>query len=451
MGHFGQSSYQGESDEGNDAPDDPGDGPLRPRADAGAVVAGEEAQFAARCDEVRQADRQEYLLMREWLSACLEPSMFVSMPFLDDGHKKVLFAQVLAVNPIVKTVEMFKEEGNEDNQESFKIAVQAYDTWAQVNFGPGALGDHADMFTMSEPTDVDSIKDLAATPGDRAMYFRWLAEESDVELCTHLWQPRHLAPPRSWTLGHPRLLTLCLLGALPGMGFVGEACVTEHDPETIVRCVIAAAGLFAAGVTSFKSNRSTAFYAYLLRHSKLPPHGVTTKQLQVLVQGTNSEEQPAVQEALNESVTSAAPWKSLMEINRDEAAEIPVAGATGGGDAVPMPEPVDDVHPVVVDEVDADEAAWPEILEGVRLLKRKGKHDSGWSYFDRLAVSCPNPDHVRCSRSRSVALQMDVLGRNAPLCFLGVWLQVAWLTEAEHRACMPDIGSMRLYKDAAGI
>ena len=118
-------------------------GLLRPRADAGAVVAGEEAQFAARCDEVRQADRQEYLLMREWLSACLEPSsMFVSMPFLDDGHKKVLFAQVLAVNPIVKTVEMFKEEGNEDNQESFKIAVQAYDTWAPVNFDPGALGDH---------------------------------------------------------------------------------------------------------------------------------------------------------------------------------------------------------------------------------------------------------------------------------------------------------------------
>ena len=140
MGHFGQSSYLGESDEGNGAPDDPGDGPLRPRADA----AGEEAQFAARCDEVRQADRQEYLLMREWLSACLEPSMFVSMPFLDDGHKKASFAQVLAVNPIVKTVDMFKEVGNEDNPESFKIAEQAYDRWAPVNFDPGALGDHAE-------------------------------------------------------------------------------------------------------------------------------------------------------------------------------------------------------------------------------------------------------------------------------------------------------------------
>ena len=110
-------------------------------------------------------------------------------------------------------------------------------------------------------------------------------------------------------------------------------------------------------------------------------------------------------------------FPSLLSLLAYEAAEIPVAGAAGGGDAVPMPEPVDDVHPVAVDEVEADGAAWPEILEGVRLLKRKGKHDSGWSYFDRLAVSCPNPEHVRCSRSRSVALQMDVLGRNAPLCF----------------------------------
>ena len=139
------------------------------------------------------------------------------------------------------------------------------------------------------------------------MYFHWLAEESDVELCTHLWQRSHLATSRSWTLGHPRLPTLCLLDALAGMGFVGEACVIEHDP-----CVIAAAGLLAAGVTSFKSNRSTAFYAYLLRHTKLPPHAVTTKQLQALVKVSNSEEQPVVQEALNESVPSAAPWKRWM-------------------------------------------------------------------------------------------------------------------------------------------
>ena len=241
-GHFGQSSYQGESDERNDAPDDPGDAQLRPRADVGAVVAGGEAQFAARCDEVRQADRQEYLLMRREV-----------VRLLGAVHVRVdAISQRRPQEGLIRTGAGCESDcqdggdvqGRKDNPESFKIAVQAYDTWLPVNFDPGALGDHAEVFTMSEPSDADSIKDLAATPGDRAMYFHWLAEESDVESCTHLWQPRHLAPPRS-------------------------------------------------------------------------------------------------------------------------------------------------------------------------------------------------------------SLQMDVLGRNAPLYFLGVWLQAAWLTEAEHRACMPDIGSMQLYKDAA--
>ena len=68
-------------------PDDLGDGPPRPRADAWAVVAGEEAQLVSRGDDVHQ-DRQEFLLMRAWLFAFLEPSTFVSMPSLDDGHKK---------------------------------------------------------------------------------------------------------------------------------------------------------------------------------------------------------------------------------------------------------------------------------------------------------------------------------------------------------------------------
>ena len=88
------------------------------------------------------------------------------MPFLDDGHKKALFAQVLAVHPTVKT------EGCSRRR---------------------ATGVTQKLLCMSEPTDVASIKDLAATPGDRAVNFHWLAEESDVKLRTHLWQPRQLA------------------------------------------------------------------------------------------------------------------------------------------------------------------------------------------------------------------------------------------------------------------
>ena len=61
----------------------------------------------------------------------------------------------------------------------------------------------------------------------------------------------------------------------------------------------------------------------------------------------------------------------------------------------------------VVGEVEPDGDAWPELLEGVRLLKKTGNHNNGWSYLNRLAVSCPNPEHVQYSPS-SVALRMDV-------------------------------------------
>ena len=108
--------------------------------------------------------------------------------------------------------------------------------------------------------------------------------ESDVELCTHFGQPRHPAPPRSWTLGHRHLPTLCLLDALAGKGFVGEACVIEHDLETprlvFDNCSVTAASLPLRHSCSWASFRwrdkpqkqSTAFHAYLSRHSKLSLH-----------------------------------------------------------------------------------------------------------------------------------------------------------------------------------
>ena len=114
------------------------------------------------------------------------------------------------------------------------------------------------------------------------------AQEADVGTPTVFWM--HLHVP-----GAPRLV------------FDNRKPLSK---KAYFRCVIAAAKLLAAGVTSFKSNRSTAFCACVLRHSKLPPRGKTTKQMQELVKGTNSEDQPVVQEALNECVPSAAPCRT---------------------------------------------------------------------------------------------------------------------------------------------
>ena len=132
LGQFGLSSYQGESDGGKT---------MRQKILEMVRLAREPMLvllLLAKKVNLQQKVTTCAKLMRVWLSACLEPSMFVSTPCLDDGNRKALFPQVLAVDPFVKTVEMLKEAGNEDNPELFKIAVQAHDRWAPVNFDPGA-------------------------------------------------------------------------------------------------------------------------------------------------------------------------------------------------------------------------------------------------------------------------------------------------------------------------
>ena len=65
-------------------------------------------------------------------------------------------------------------------------------------------------------------------------------------------------------------------------------------------------------------------------------------------------------------------------------------------------------------------------------------------------MECP-ARHEGCGRSRSTALQVDRLGPNAALCFLGSWLRAAPLsTEAEHRGFQPDVDMMQAYKEEHG-
>ena len=263
----------------------------------------------------------------------------------------------------IKTERTYKP-GNEDSSESSKIAAQDCDRWAPENFHPGVLGDHAEVLTMSEPTDVDSIRDLAR-----------------VEFCTHLWQPRQ---------------TLYLLDALAGIGFVGEACVIEHDPETprlvfdnhkpmskraYFRCVTAASGFFC----TWRDNASNATFRpafYQTTASRWDYEASAGIGHGQQLWRTGFEQECPFCGSLEEAYVTPNQLSLLASWR--------VGGDPRGGCSrwrVPMAEPAGDLPSVVADEVEADGAAWPEILEGVRFLNRKGKHDSGWSYFDRIAVS----------------------------------------------------------------
>ena len=93
-------------------------------------------------------------------------------------------------------------------------------------------------------------------------------------------------------------------------------------------------------------------------------------------------------------------------------------------------------------------AEWPDKLEGMRLQKVSGRASGsgGHNYASRLKVCCPNPDHVRCSKSRSTKLMVNELGPKAVLCFLGSWCEHFHLDEAEHCQFMPSLEQQREYK-----
>ena len=87
--------------------------------------------------------------MREWLFACLLPSMFASLPWLgdDNGDEETpLFVQVLSLDPKVATAQVFSEHADDSNNLCAAMAVQFYERWAPVSNNPAALGGTAEVF-----------------------------------------------------------------------------------------------------------------------------------------------------------------------------------------------------------------------------------------------------------------------------------------------------------------
>ena len=129
----------------------------------------------------------------------------------------------------------------------------------------------------------------------------------------------------------------------------------------------------------------------------------------------------------------------------DQAAPDEVAGEEEGGEQVPVDE--------VVGEGEGGGVVPGLLLDGVAreilgcTVKRiKGRHAGGWSYADRISISCCH--HDSCSRSRSLALDVDLFGPRSAEFFLVAWLQVGPLIGPEkHGKHVPTRAEVRAYLD----
>ena len=121
------------------------------------------------------------------------------------------------------------------------------------------------------------------------------------------------------------------------------------------------------------------------------------------------------------SSSSSCPSSPGPSIAGDE----PPAGGAGAGGLVDAPD------------------IWPETLLGQQVQRVAGRRDSTWSYHRRLRVTCCNPKHEGCSKSRSTQLDVPAFGPQGVIFYLGAWLSASSKPEAEHRGYRPSPAEIR--------
>ena len=87
----------------------------------------------------------------------------------------------------------------------------------------------------------------------------------------------------------------------------------------------------------------------------------------------------------------------------------------------------------------------PRDIMGQAVKRVRGRDSGGWSYRDRIAISCRNPAHTSCSKSRSLALDLDVFGPTAAVIFLSTWLSLSDTDERIHKKMVPTRAEMRAF------
>lgn len=405
------------------------------------------------------------ILMREYMLAALEPMTYISVPMLSeepDTDFEVMFFQVLSLEPKVIAPVTFEEDEDpeEPNVVLLQMAVQRLERHMPMSRHPNETGDRVDVFLFAEnPATVDLLRMCGCSPHNRHMFKVWTPCDSDVAGCIGLTSPEELRPQLQ--LCDKNVPCLMLLDKLHEQGFAPEDGLVRHAPgcentydqrrvwakRSYLKCLLCMEGLFEAGVAQFASNKSATFYEYMLRFKEVPPSDMSAKEMKAAIADGAS--------------TADAPFPELADAPAPFAAQnqpAPLADMDIAGDepllALESPEPPQDedeaesapeqpVQDVVFGDEGAGEQVWPEFLEGARVRVVRGKHDSGWSYNERLSVRCTNGDHHKCTKSRSVVLQQAEYGPRAPLIFLGAWLRASHMPEELHRSYVPTAAEMR--------
>lgn len=410
-------------------------------------------------------------LIRQYLSATLKVYSYFSVA-TDLADPPLVVYQLLSFErkPVLVSVGESGPAAMEPGL--FEVSVQPLEIWNPLAKSfIGGPPHEIETFTMEDPC----VKDVLALLGDSMLdigaWRTWSWRPSDVEGCVALHAPRPLQAQQR--LSDKAVPVLSLLQFLRDAGFNGVSAKVVHragdgarvfDRRRVVskraylQCVISRDELAIAGVNEFSSVAPQAFYELLLRSKTPIPEGLSAKEYRrrlALMDG----DQVALASLDRETVLASAPAPRQPQAAK-RARDWSVAGSSSSERAVGGAGDADEGSsssssssgsssdssgstPAAVAGGEEENDGFPLTIGGQTLQRVKGRHDHKWSYCDRLALSCNNLEHPRCTRGRSIALGTTEFGRLAPIYYLGAWLRMSHLSADAHKRYRPDAEAMR--------
>lgn len=419
---------------------------------------------------------EETKLLRQFFAACLTAPSFVSLRVVNEEGKHVhCFFQVLSRETKPILVKTYEDYGGEQEQGLYTVSVQPYERLCGGRPQVFRTDDQAmhNVFAVRDPCLLDILL-LAGGRESRPHWWRWTPGLSDLDGCISLASPEPWAPKLPLT--SPCIPVLSLLDVLHDRGWASRDEMVNHqspswkayDHRNIVsqrcylQCLVSIDELLPL-VGPFPSGQPQAFYALMLKGKKpvQPGQGAKAYFKALALAGGDLVEAAALssEDALARSThVSRAP----PAIADDDGSES-VFGDDGGADEtlamVPEPQPPQPAQPMAddADDVVGDDGVivahrpvpasveWPETLLGQAVRQVSGRSGSKWSYHPRLSVTCGNPAHDRCAKSRSTAMEVETYGRLASVYYLGAWLQRSDLPAEAHRQYAPSRDEVRAF------
>lgn len=397
--------------------------------------------------------------------------MFLSVPTLSaEGDPEDQVFQVLALESRSVIVATFTAPDDIPERGLYTISAQPYERWRAGNpvmrVGPRAC---EEVFAIEDPLLVDLL-DLVGGATDRRRWLKWETRQSDVEGCVSLVAPTPLRPQAS--LSSPTIPVLCLMDALDQAGVAGVERRVVHDSVGVkeydcrqavakrayLQCVLAFGDLQAAGVGPFPSGQPNSFYALILRERKPVPLALGSAEYNKRLAVASGElpELAALGDALAPSdVAAPAALQALRSAAAATASDDDSSNAIDDGISAPA-ESAQQSAGESSDELAVDRGDEPAVQRhrappglpadvlGQPLRRIPGRKGGGWSYHARVQVACWNPLHEGCSKSRSVALDVETHGPQACVFYLGAWLRAAdGMSAATHKSYKPTAQQVR--------